>query len=364
MLPITFNVGPSRLSSDVRNDVCEAMNLGIVEMSHRSAQFSAMSGSAIEGLRTFFDIPDDYRVFFTSSATEAMEFIIRNLVQEYSFHFICGKFSGLFAHVSEANHKVADRADVPWGTSPAYDPASVPQRAELISITANETSTGVMCTEEEISGIRAAHPDKLLAVDITSIAGMKAYNIADADLWFFSVQKGFGLPSGLGVLMVSPRAFARSIALQDSGKNLAGLFTFHGMDQYMHEKAQTVCTPNVLDIFLLERQLKRWNAQGGITEKERQSHQKAALLYGAIERSTAFRCFVADSIHRSLSVAVLAGESKDIARFHALAKEEGLLLGNGYGKLKESTIRIALFPAITVADLERLISVMERVGDI
>lgn len=361
MPAIPFTVGPSKLSQQTKNDLRDAIDLGIAEMSHRSAQFSAMSGSAIEGLRTFFCIPEEYRVFFTSSATEAMELTIRNLVRTCSFHFVCGRFSELFAEVSEANHKMADRTDVPWGTSPAYDPSAVSSRAELIAITANETSTGVMCTPEDISRIRIAHPDRLLAVDITSIAGMKTYAIADADVWFFSVQKGFGLPSGLGVLIVSPRAFERSEELRKSHANLAGLFTFSAMDQFMREKAQTVCTPNVLDIFLLERQLKRWNAEGGSAQKERQSCEKAALLYGAAGRSAVFRCFVDDPAHRSVSMGVLTGELKDIARFHALAKEEGLLPGKGYGKLKESTIRIALFPAITMAELERLLRVMERV---
>jgi len=360
--PLTFNPGPSKLSEHTKNDIREALDLGIPEMSHRSAQFTEMSGKTLKGLRTFFGIPEGYRVFYTASATEAMELTIRNLVRRKSAHFTCGRFSELFAEISEANGKETQRISAPWGESPAYDPTAVSADAELITITANETSTGAMCTNADITRIRAGRPDALLAVDITSIAGMNVLQIAEADVWLFSVQKGFGLPSGLGILIVSPRAFERSLELQRSGENRVGTFTFEAMDRLMLRGAQTVCTPNVLDIFLLGRTLARWNRAGGLQEKERQTRAKATLLYEAVQSHPKLRCFVQAPEARSISVACIEAEPRVIAHVHAMAREENLLLGKGYGKLRESTLRLALFPAITEDDVRSVLRLFDRLG--
>ena len=360
MLPTTFNPGPSKLSEETHQDIRDAMELGILEMSHRSSAFNEMSSAAIRDLRTFFGIPDAYGVYFISSATEAMELTIRNLVWEKSVHFTCGRFSELFAEISRANYKHAQEITAPWGQSPHYDDSKLPIDAECITITANETSTGVMCSSEDIVRIRKARPEAMLAVDITSIAGVRSFPIEQADVWLFSVQKGFGLPSGLGVMIVSPRALNRSNDLKNDRLNLAGTFSFAELDSFMRRGGQTPCTPNVLNIFLLGRQLERFNARGGITAGEKAGRKKATALYEAVNAHPRLTCFVAEPESRSISVACIQGMPEDILRLHALAKEEGLHLGKGYAKLKESTVRVALFPAITDAHVEAVIRVIGK----
>jgi phosphoserine aminotransferase len=75
---ITFNPGPSQISPEVKADISSAVNKGILEISHRSTEFSAISAKTVRGLREFFGIPRDYRIFYASSATEAMLWTIAN----------------------------------------------------------------------------------------------------------------------------------------------------------------------------------------------------------------------------------------------------------------------------------------------
>lgn len=352
MFTVTFNPGPSQLSPETRDDIVEALQLRIPELSHRSKDFTALSERTLAGLRTFFGIPLDYRIFYQSSATEAIETLVRQCTTKQSFHIVNGNFSDLFAKVAEANGREAVRHSSPWGTVADTGTLTVPADAELLSIAYNETSTGAMCDDADIGRLRTAHPEKLLCVDITSIAGMKALSIASADAWLFSVQKGFGLPSGLGILIVSPRVMERAAMLRSHG-HASGYFSLADMAAMMKKNAQTIHTPNVLAIHLLGKQLERWNANGGVAPIEESLRRKAAMLYAAVEKNPNLRCFVQESKNRSISVACIEGSAKTIAALHERAIAADLLLGKGYGKIKETTLRIATFPAIPESAIAR-----------
>lgn len=361
MRPLAFTIGPSRLSAATEQDIREALESGILEWSHRGKDFCDMSTATIAELRSFFGVPEDYSIFYASSATEAMERTILNLVEHESCHFTAGRFAELFAEISASNGNTATQIQGPWGSVPEFDHAKIPSSAELITITANETSTGVLCLNDDIQRIRAAKPDAMLAVDITSIAGMNVFPVSSADVWLFSVQKACGLPAGLGIMIVSKRALERASMIAKRKPSAAGYFTFDAMEALMQKKGQTICTPNVLNIFLLGRQMKRWNDQGGCASQEAQGKKKAAQLYGAIERHPSLRCFVKDPALRSISIACIEGTPETIERLHAAAKAKNMLLGKGYGKLKETTARIGLFPAITEDDLGRLLELLSEV---
>lgn len=350
---LTFNPGPSKLSEETQRDITDAVTEGICSISHRSKEFTELSRRAIEGLRQLFAIPKDYSIFFTASATEAMERTIRSTVEKATFHFTLGSFSELFVNVSTLNGKTAHAQAAAWGSQVDYD-APVPPEAELLTVTMNETSTGVMCGNSVIHTLRQRYPDPLLVVDITSIAAMKVLDIASADIWLFSVQKGFGLPAGLGVLFVSPRSLERARSISET-TTATGHGNFLMMQKNM-ENYQTPSTPNVLGIDLLRRQVERWNAHGGLVVKERETQAKAERIYAMLQgKIPGLRPFTTKTLDRSTTViAATADNPEVIAQMHARAKNAGILLGKGYGKLKESTLRIANFPAITQRDIDVL----------
>ncbi|MDX1627519.1 MAG: alanine--glyoxylate aminotransferase family protein, partial [Fulvivirga sp.] len=62
---------------------------------------------------------------------------------------------------------------------------------------------------------------------------------------------------------------------------------------------------------------------------------------------------------RSKTVLPLYGSPEDIKSTKKAALQEGLLLGNGYGELKESTLRIANFPALKNKEVKLLRSFLE-----
>ena len=77
------------------------------------------------------------------------------------------------------------------------------------------------------------------------------FNIKDVDTFYFSVQKCFGLPSGLGIWVYNNRCLDRHNELRKSKKT----GTYHSLHRAneMSLKCQTPETPNVLAIYLLSK---------------------------------------------------------------------------------------------------------------
>lgn len=347
----TFNPGPSQVSDAVKADMLAASEQNIIGISHRSSAFLDITKQAVDGLRQYFEVPKEYHVLFTSSATEAMELIIRNLVEEESFHFANGHFSELFARVSESFGKTATVDAVAWGSQNNHATAVIPPSVDIVTLTYNETSTGVTCNNQTVQNLYQRLADQLLVVDITSAAGCVPVEIKHADVWFFSVQKGMGLPSGLGVILLSPRALERAKRLHH-----AGLFNFASMTEKM-EQHQTLHTPNVLGIYLLAQQLARWN-QPGAVDNYQATADKAKLIDLFINAHTELDYFVEAPAARSQSTICVTAAPDVITRLHAAAKDRQLVLGAGYGKLKETTCRISTFPALTLNDMQLLIDAL------
>lgn len=349
----TFNPGPSQVSDEVKQDLLAASEQNIVAISHRSDACRQIVESAVKGLRTYFKVPPDYHIIFTSSATEALELTIRNLVQKQSFHFTNGNFSELFAKVSQSFGKQVVTDESEWGSLNNFDKAEIPPETEIVTLTYNETSTGVTCSNHDVRTLRQRAGDALLVVDITSAAGCVPLEVGQADVWLFSVQKGLGLPSGLGVIFLSPRTLERSRQLHH-----AGLFNFDRMAEQM-SKHETIQTPNVLSIYLLARQLERWNKPQA-PSNYRATDQKAKLIDEFTNRYKRLKYFVKDPTVRSKATVCIESDPQTIIKMHQAAKAADLVLGAGYGKLKDFTCRIATFPALTSGDIAKLLEVLDK----
>ena len=70
----------------------DAMNEGILSQNHRSTPFMEMLKVCISVFKQKQNIPDDYEVYFTSSATECWEIVSQSLVKNHSHHIFNGAF--------------------------------------------------------------------------------------------------------------------------------------------------------------------------------------------------------------------------------------------------------------------------------
>lgn len=351
---ISFYPGPSRVYDEIPRYVKQAFKEGILSINHRSGEFMKISEKAIGLLKKKLNIPDDYAVFYTSSATECWEIIAQSVITGKSYHIFNGAFGEKWFDYTRRIRPGAE--SIPFDVEELIDPERMRMGSTggVICITQNETSNGTQVSNEALRAVHENNPGHLLAVDATSSMAGIELDFTAADIWLASVQKCFGLPAGLGLLFCSPKAMdqARFTGEHDHYNSL----TFMGA---MMEKWQTPYTPNVLNIYLLMRVMENSPPVGKVHRKIRKRYEGWIRW---LEDLGSLGHLVSNPQAHSYTVVPVTGPAGLIASAKATAKKEGLLLGEGYGKLKDTTFRIANFPAIKISEIARLQRVLQNVG--
>ena len=354
---IYFTAGPSQTYSTLPQHLENAMQNGIGSISHRGKEFKRIYEEAVAGLRTLLGIPNEYEIFFLSSATECWERILENCVESSSHHLVTGAFGEKFYDTAIALKKQPTQTRVTDGEGIDVDTLVIGPETELIALTQNESATGVMMPPADIAKLAQKYPDKLLAVDCVSSLPYVDLDYGQLDAVYVSVQKGFGLPAGLALLIVSPRAISKSAELQKKGYYTGGYRDLVSM-QKLGREFQTYETPNVLNIYLLNCVLKDM-LETGIKKIREETGKKHLMLEQLISSQRKLSYFVKDAGVRSRTVNVISVEGgSDI--LISQTKKRGFEIGSGYGKQKDSTIRITNFPAHSLEDMNRLIETMRQ----
>jgi phosphoserine aminotransferase len=351
---INFTPGPSQLYFTVEDHVRTAFREGIPSLSHRSKQYEGIYKKAVDGLRTLLGLPENYHVLFTGSANEIWERIIQNLVEEKSFHFVNGSFSKRFFEIAQLLNRKPQKNEVAMGLG--FDATvAIPGDTELIAITHNETSSGVWLPLDYMYNLRTQNPNALLAVDAVSSLPYPDFDYTKFDSVFFSVQKGFGLPAGLGVWLINDKCVAKAEQLLAKGLSIG---SFHSIPSlYSHAlKNQNPETPNVLGIYLLAQVVDDM-VRRGISNIRKETEYKSTLLYQALENHTVLKPFVKNKDHQSKTV-VVADCGEHTERITKLLQEKGMQPGDGYGAAKKTQLRFANFPTHSREQYELLVDTL------
>ena len=350
---VNFTPGPSQLYFTVQDHVKKAFRDDIPSLSHRSKKFESIFAETAEGLRNLLNIPSNYFIVFTGSASEIWERSIQNLVEKSSFHLVNGAFSKRFFEIAQQLNKRADKSEVPAGQS--FEGILVPPDSELIALTHNETSTGVSLSMPFINSVRDENPESLVVVDAVSSLPYPDFDYSKVDSVFFSVQKGFGLPAGLGVWMVNERCLAKSEQLLMKGLSIGSFHSLPTLHGYAL-KNQTPETPNVLGIYLLGKVVSDYMRKGSHAIRK-ETEYKAAILYQALEKHSIIKPFITNKNDRSKTVIV--AECGDMTEnLSAYLQGHGYFPGDGYGEFKQRHLRFANFPAHSKEQFEGLVDVL------
>lgn len=345
---IYFTPGPTQLFYTVEQHLKEAFRQDIGSISHRGKTFEGIFRETTYNLRALLGIPPDYEIYFTSSANEVWERIIQNLVDEKPYHFVNGAFSKKFSEFSANYQKNPIIQSVADG---AHFDTSLTNHTGLISVTLNETSAGFTFPVDEIYKLRKQNPEALIAIDGVSIFPCIDFDLSQVDTAYFSVQKSFGLPSGLGVWIVNKKCMEKAEQLQKNGQ-ITG--SYHSLASLRKDglKNQTPETPNTLFIYLLGKVSKDL-LDRGIKNVRNETTYKSTLLYQTLEKAELFQPAIENPAYRSKTVVVancLNGSQGILDQ----AKKKDWIIGSGYGAHKDSQIRIANFPMHSKEQIEIL----------
>ncbi len=209
--PHLFIPGPTTIPDKVRM----AMNLAMEDM--RSPEFPKFTLPIFEDLKKVFKMKDGRVFIYPSSGTGAWESAIENTlaVGDKVLMSRFGQFSLLWVDMAERMGLKVELCDEEWGTGvPLEKYADILAKdknheIKAVFATHNETATGV---SSDIAGVRKAldaakHP-ALLMVDGVSSVGSLDMRMGEwgVDCCVSGSQKGFMLPTGLGILAVSQKA--------------------------------------------------------------------------------------------------------------------------------------------------------------
>ncbi|MEZ4972320.1 MAG: aminotransferase class V-fold PLP-dependent enzyme [Cyclobacteriaceae bacterium] len=348
-MTVNFSPGPSQLYFTTEDHTRAAFRQGIPSLSHRSKMFEQFYQHTQEQLRALLSIPTSHHIFFTASATEIWERIIQNLVAEKLTHFVNGAFSEKFFKAGLQLNRDAKSITVEDG-----DGFSKPIKVdgEIIGITHNETSTGVSLPLDFIYGMKELNPSALVCVDAVSSIPFVDFDYNRIDSVYFSVQKGFGMPPGLGVWIVNENCIAKSEQLLSKGHTIG---TYHSLPSYLAngKKNQTPETPNSVAIYVLGKIAEDMNRRG-INVIRKETLYKSTILYQALQSHQKINTFVQEKQYQSPTVVIAACGEHTSSLIHHL-NNEGIDPGEGYGKHKNSHLRFANFPAHSKEQFEQLV---------
>ena len=179
-----------------------------------------------------------------------------------------------------------------------------------------------------------------------------ALDFSTADIWFASVQKCFGLPAGLALMLCSPQTMEHTVRVGENNH-----YNSITLMADMMRKQQTTHTPNVLGIYLLRRVLQKMPP---IKEVDGQIRRRPSAWFDFFDQHNSLRPYIGDRRVRSQTVVTLNGAPPFIKDLKLKAKKKGFVLGAGYGPLNLSTVRIANFPAHKSKEINQLMRFFDQ----
>ncbi|MDF1512277.1 MAG: alanine--glyoxylate aminotransferase family protein [Anaerolineae bacterium] len=347
-----FIPGPTH----VRQEILDAQTAPM--LGHRSKDYSDLQGEVRPKLQKM--LYTEQPVFiYASTGTGLMEGSLRQSVQKRALVTVCGAFSDRWHDIAVANGIPVDRIDVSWGqgfTPEMVDKALSTGDYDVLTVTFNETSTGVMNPLEDIAAmVRQKYPDVVVLVDaVSAMAGTKiAFDDWGIDVALSSSQKCFALPPGLTIAAVSDRAFKRAEQIPDRGY----YFDYLTMLKY-YKRDQTPATPAVSLIQALNCQL------DDILEEGLDNRWARHITMANLVRDWArehFTLFAADGFLSNTVTTVKNTRGINVSNLNTELGKRGAMISNGYGNLKEQTFRIAHMGDITPEDIRWLLAEIDDI---
>ena len=352
-----FGCGPSKIRTE-QMIALAGPGAALLGTSHRQAPVKSLVGQVRMGLSDLLRLPSGYEIILGNGGStafwDAASFgLIENRAQNLVFGEFCGKF--------------AAAAAAPWLQAPDVrkaDPGSrtTPSPVEGVDVYAwphNETSTGVSAPVERVRGDEGA----LTVIDATSAAGGINVRISESDVYYFAPQKNLGSDGGLWFAAVSPAAIERIERIAASGRYIPEFLSLkNALDN--SRLNQTLNTPAVATLFLLDKQLEWINGNGGLGWASARTAESSSVLYDWAESVPYATPFVADPADRSpVVVTIDFDETVDAAAVASSLRANDIVDTEPYRKLGRNQLRIATFVSIEPDDVRQLVKCIEYTID-
>jgi len=356
LLPVDgrFGCGPSKVRPEQLADLAAAAS--ILGTSHRQAPIKNLVGSVREGVADLFRLPEGYEVVLGNGGSTAFwDIAAASLITRRSAHLDFGEFGSKFV----------TSASAPWLDAPHVVHTPGGTRGDLSEVDGvdayayphNETSTGVTADVRRYG----TAPDALTLVDATSAAGGIDFDVTETDVYYFAPQKNFAGDGGLWLALMSPAAIARAEAIAASDRYIAPFLSLTAAIDNSRLN-QTLNTPALTTLVLLDSQLRWMNDSGGLAWASARTAASSQHLYSWATAHELATPYVVNPAHRSQVVVTIDfDESVDAARVAAVLRANGIVDTEPYRKLGRNQLRVATFVAVDPDDVAQLTRAIDYV---
>lgn len=347
-----FIPGPVDLCDEVR----EAMKVDMI--SHRGKEASRLHRVISRNMQKIWHTEKEVLIS-TSSGTGLMEGALVSCVNKKIAIFAMGAFGERFGKIAEGHGIDYDLYEGRWGEPTSIlevKKAAESGEYDVISLTQNETSTGILNPLEKFAEIIKNHPEILWIVDSVSATAGVETRVDDwgIDIMITSGQKCLGLPPGLAFCTFSEKAKERAKQKQHRGF----YFDLLKLSEKAEEKQQYPMTPAMSLYFAAEVQLKKIVEDEGIDERIERHKVLRDKVHSWVRK---YGDFYGNKDYLSPTVTAFTLDGLDLGEVQQAMRERGYEIGSGYGKLKSKTLRIGHMADREVDEIEEMLANLTEV---
>ncbi|MBU4260635.1 MAG: 3-phosphoserine/phosphohydroxythreonine transaminase [Proteobacteria bacterium] len=278
-----FSPGPATLPVEVlqqaAKDIVNYNNkgIGLIEMSHRSKDFMAITEEAENLIRELLNVPQNYKVLFLQGgASTQFAMVPMNLLGPGKKGSYLNTGTWAKKAIKEANivataHVAYSSEGTKFDHVPTDGDYTVDPDAEYLYFVSNNTIYGTQFQTMPKS-------EKMLVCDMSSDIMSRPFDITPFGLVFAGAQKNMG-PAGATLVIV------REDLLDRVAETVPTMFRY----KTHAEKGSMFNTPPCFALYTIGLVCKWLKKIGGVPAIEKINREKAAILYEAIDSTDFYR---------------------------------------------------------------------------
>ena len=346
-----FSAGPCILPQEVLKKASEAVlnfndiDLSLIEISHRSADFVAVMDKATDLALELLDLKDKgYSALFLQGGA-SLEFLMipYNLMNENgkAAYLDTGTWSS--KAIKEAKllgevEVVASSKDKNYNYVPKD--YRIPNDIDYFHCTSNNTIYGTQLKE-------FPKTEKLLVCDMSSDIFSRKLDFSQFDLIYAGAQKNMG-PAGATLVII------KDAILGKTNRQIPSM-----LDYQIHiAKESMFNTPPVFSVYVSMLTLQWLKDLGGLEAVEKLNNAKAELLYNEIDSNPLFEGAARLEDRSNMNVTFLLKDETKKERFDTMCKESGI---NGIkGHRSVGGFRASIYNAMPIESIQVLVDIMNK----
>ena len=345
-----FNAGPCVLPKAAIEASIEALKdfkgtgMSVIEVSHRSKEWSEVMDECRALWRELLNIPEDYEVLFMAGGASTQFLTVpMNLLETKAAYLETGVWAKKAykeaAAIGEAV-VVASSADKTFNYIPKG--WTIPTDVDYFHITTNNTIYGTEIREDIDSPVP-------LVADMSSDIMSRPVDVSKYSIIYGGAQKNVG-PAGVAFVII------RKDILGKVSRHIPTMLNY----QTHIDGGSMFNTPPVFSIFVMKETLKWLKSIGGVEAINKINVRKAQMLYDEIDRNSLFVGTAAREDRSIMNVCFVMAPGREALQdeFLEFAKGRGMVGIKGHRSV--GGFRASLYNACPVEAVKALIDTMQE----